>query len=302
MRVSVAVCTWNRSQLLQQSLEQMTHLIIPPGLEWELLIVNNACTDATDHVIGSFLPRLPLRRLIEPSPGLSHARNLAVGEARGDYILWTDDDVLVDENWLAAYVEAFQRWPRAVFFGGPVQPYFAEPPPAWLSSAWRIAADAYALRDLGHESLSFTGGDCIPYGANFAVRTKEQRQYRYDPSLGHRQERKIGGEETQFARELISKGYDGKWVPEAAVRHYISAERMSRRYLRSYYFGHGQSLAWTSARTGPSLPSMLRRFWKALRKEVKYRWHCIMSPPDIWMRHLIAASIAWGRLLSSKGA
>ena len=36
---------------------------------------------------------LPLRLVHEPTPGLSNARNRGIAEARGDLVLWTDDDV-----------------------------------------------------------------------------------------------------------------------------------------------------------------------------------------------------------------
>ena len=41
MQISIAICTWNRCQLLRQALEQMTQLAIPRGVNWELLVVNN---------------------------------------------------------------------------------------------------------------------------------------------------------------------------------------------------------------------------------------------------------------------
>src|SRR5438093_1564287 len=141
MRVTIALCTWNRCTLLRQALEQMTRLVIPPGVSWELLVVNNRCTDDTDQVIAGYSGRLPLRRVYEPQPGLSHARNAAVREARGDYILWTDDDALVEEGWVEAYVEAFRRWPQAAVFGGPVRPWFTQTPPTWVERGWVLIAD-----------------------------------------------------------------------------------------------------------------------------------------------------------------
>src|SRR2546428_5053798 len=135
MLITIAICTWNRCALLHQALEQMTRLQIPPGIEWELLVVNNNCTDATDEVIAAYSTTLPIQRVFEPNPGLSNARNAAVREARGEYILWSDDDVVVDEHWLAAYVRAFHTRSEGVFFGGPVRPWFSVPPPAWLRRA-----------------------------------------------------------------------------------------------------------------------------------------------------------------------
>ena len=61
-----------------------------------------------------------------------NALSRAAAEARGEHILWTDDDVLVGEWWLAKYVAAFRRWPEAGFCGGPIDPWFTGTLPHWL--------------------------------------------------------------------------------------------------------------------------------------------------------------------------
>jgi glucosyl-dolichyl phosphate glucuronosyltransferase len=66
MFVSVAVCTWNRASLLDRTLQQMRRLQIPAGVGWELLVVNNRCTDETDAVLAAHGNVLPIRRLYEP--------------------------------------------------------------------------------------------------------------------------------------------------------------------------------------------------------------------------------------------
>ncbi len=300
MFVTVAICTWNRSALLRQALEQMTKLVIPPGLEWELLVVNNNSTDATDKVIASYAPRLPVRRLFQATPGKSRALNLAVREARGEYILLTDDDALVDENWMAAYVRAIKQWPGAAFFGGPVRPAFAALPPTWLRQAWPLIAGAYAERDLGTQAVPFRGGDHIPYGVNWAVRLKEHRAYLYDPSLGRQPGKRIGGEDDALVGALLADGYEGWWVPEAIVQHYVPVERMKTRYIRSYYMGHGEFVHHKSPPwDGPVLFGRPRWLWKhAVLAEAKYRARRLVSPPEVWIRDLITASRAWGQLLA----
>lgn len=89
MRITVAVCTWNRARLRDQTLAAMRQLQVPAGVEWELLVVNNNCTDATDDVIERHSTHLPIRRLFEVKQGHSHARNRAVAEATGELIVWT---------------------------------------------------------------------------------------------------------------------------------------------------------------------------------------------------------------------
>src|SRR5687767_259622 len=112
VKLTVAICTWNRSELLSKSLQQLTRMQ-QPCAPWEVIVVNNGSTDETELVLDAFVDRLPLRRVFEPAPGQSHARNAAVRQASGDYVIWTDDDVLVDAAWLIAYERAIKRWPEA---------------------------------------------------------------------------------------------------------------------------------------------------------------------------------------------
>jgi len=96
----------------------MTHLERDDSFDWELLVVDNNSTDQTPDVLAEFAGQLPLRALREPKPRKSNATNLVVKEARGEYILWTDDDVLVEPD-LRQYITAFRRYPNAeVFWGG----------------------------------------------------------------------------------------------------------------------------------------------------------------------------------------
>lgn len=296
-RLTVAICTWNRHQLLRQTLEGMTSLLVPPGLEWEVLVINNNSTDATDQVIESFADRLPVRRVFEAQPGLSCARNRAVHEATGEYIIWTDDDVLVAPDWMVEYHRAFERWPSAVVFGGPIQPWFPNAPPSWLAAAWPQVANAYACIDYGRDAVPLTPSR-VPFGASFAIQTARQRTLLYDIGRGVRPGSRVGGEETDVVRRALEAGDAGWWVPTARVRHYIPAERQTIHYLRRWYSGYGEYLGRFDRSTGFvrlfGVPRWVLR--QALFGEMRYcvrRW---TSDSPIWMEDLKAASTAWGQM------
>ena len=95
MRIDVVICTWNRCRLLAQTLGRLQDLEVPHDVDWQVIVIDNNCTDDTGATLHSFAGRLPLRAIFEPRPGQSHARNRAVAEATGDYLIWTDDDVLM---------------------------------------------------------------------------------------------------------------------------------------------------------------------------------------------------------------
>jgi glucosyl-dolichyl phosphate glucuronosyltransferase len=298
MKITVAICTWNRSELLKRTMSQMAEELFPPRVDWELLVVNNNCTDDTESVVESFQGRLPIRQIVEQKQGLSFARNAAVSCASGDYILWTDDDVIVDSGWLAAYESAFARYPEAAFFGGPIQPWFEGMPPRWMATdAWSLISTAFAALDYGTRECKASCSR-LPFGANYAIRLDWQRRHLYDPRFGRRPETTISGEETIVLLGIIKEGGTGWWIPDAQVRHWIPKSRQSLAYLREYYAGYGRTLnRQSSAGAYPLVfgkPRWLLRH--ALESELAYCLHRLYAPPMHWISDLKKASIAWGQL------
>ena len=118
MLLTVAICTLDRAASLRRALGSLADCALPRDAAWELVVVNNGSRDDTSSVIEAFETTLPIRAIFERTRGLSIARNAAVRAARGEYLLWTDDDCVVDRNWLVAYATAIARWPASVRSGG----------------------------------------------------------------------------------------------------------------------------------------------------------------------------------------
>ena len=154
--------------------------------------------------------------------------------ARSDLILWTDDDVLVDPGWLGEYVAAARQWPETAFFGGPIEPWFETPPPAWVAANWPRISHVYAARE-------FTGSDAevssesMPYGANYAVRSELQRRYLYNPELGRIGENLRSGEEFSVIMRMLAEGHRGRIIPTARVRHFIPSQRLTLDYVCRWF-------------------------------------------------------------------
>ncbi len=244
MRFTIAICTWNRADLLDQTLATMAGVRVPSGVEWEVLVVNNNCTDATDEVIEHHvaLGKLPIRRLFEPKQGHSNARNCAIAAARGDLIIWTDDDVRVEAGWLEAYVGAARENPAAGYFGGPVRPWYeSAPDPSILGIIDRLGAPL-AILDLGDQSRPLAAAEA-PLGANMAVRTDLLRGCLFRPDLGRSGNTLISGDEVDVIQRLRAAGVSGIWVPGAALHHYVPSSRITTGYLTNWFRGCGRTYA-----------------------------------------------------------
>lgn len=302
MKVTVAICTHDRAELLGRTLESLTDLDVPDTVDWRVLVVQNACSDRTPEVLNHFADRLPLRRIEEPKPGHSRARNRAIEAAEGDYLVWTDDDVQLHRRWLGAYAQAFHEWPEAAFFGGPVVPKFAGRPPRWLREAFGALESiraAYAARDFGSRSFQIDCRDQLPYGANMALPISVQRRHRYDPALGRRGRDLVGGDELQVLGNLLDEGKKGRWVPRARVAHLIPADRQNLGYIRRYFRDQGRL---TDVRADEEDIARLfgRPRWAfrtLVEEELKYRFRRLTDAPTEWLPHLRKASYALGALM-----
>jgi glycosyltransferase involved in cell wall biosynthesis len=300
MDATIVICTWNRASLLAQTLERMVSLAVPAAVKWEVLVVANNCTDESGKVLSGFAGKLPLRWTNEPRQGQSHARNRGTSEARGKWILWTDDDVLVNTQWLGEMLAAADRHPNAAFLGGPIVPWFESTPPAWIVANWQVVQSAFALRELGDAEFECDARR-LPYGANFAVRTEIQRQFAYDGRLGRVADGQVRGEESQMLQRLLEAGHRGYWIPGARVQHFIPTDRLTLDYVRRFYYGIGQTeeLRRQGRETQPSaLAARLGHWTSAVTAESALRL-CRLAGPlgrSHSIRWLVRASRMWGRL------
>ena len=299
-RVTVALCTWNRAGLLDQTLASLGRLHVPPGVAWEVLVVNNNSPDRdTDAVLDRHAGRLPLRKLFEARPGKSHAANLAAAQATGDLILWTDDDVQADPGWLAAHVAAAGRWPDAAVFGGPVEPWFEEAPPAWVRDALPLFKDVFAF-----SGESFPADErpldapAVPFGANLALRAAVQRQFPYDVRLGPRPGSEVRNEDAELLERLRGAGHRAVWVPAAKVAHHVPARRMTVGYVRDWKRGEGRSeVLWRGVPAGPRWAGVPRWLWRRyLEERARAAWQRLRGRTPAWVRAYMAAQFTRGMI------
>lgn len=252
MLITVAICTWNRSAALDRALASMRALRLPAGARWELIVVNNNCTDDTDAVLARYRRTLPLVRLFESAPGQSACRNTAVRASRGDLIVWTDDDVIVSPDWLAEYARGAAAFPEADFFGGPIQPLFEQAPPESVRSLLKSFGFLWASLDLGPHARRLLPGEYV-YGANMAFRAAAATGVKFDLDRCHVNGQLGGGDDTDIIDRFRSRGHIGMWLPTAALQHVIPPDRMAPEYVTRRMY--------QSARTNPSPVPLGARTW-----------------------------------------
>ena len=231
---SVIVCTYNRADLLGEALRSIVSDTSVAARE--LLVIDNGSTDATAAVVKPFADEAgaAVRYVREPRAGKSNALNRGLREARGRFLLFTDDDVIVDPGWSAALLHPL-RSGQAGVASGRTLPSWPHDPPRWLAGE---QAESLGLRDRGELPKDLAPIDVV--GVNMAIdrRLLAGMEAPFDPALGPSRRLKFDYEEFDLLTRLgtvTSIAY----VPTAVVRHRIDDERMELGWMRRTYFQRG---------------------------------------------------------------
>ncbi len=218
-----------------------------PGFEAECIVVDNRSTDDTSAVVADFAShsRVPTRYVYEGAPGSSCARNRAVEEARGEFILFIDDDALAEPGWAIEMLAEIER--RQLDAGcGMVLPRWCQEPPGWLGPSLYVRLAVHDPARLANASRSECDTLHNYFSANVGFRRRALDRFgKFRVDLGVVGGNPMSGEDTElFARIMAGGGRIG-FVPRARVHHLIPPERMKRSYLRgkSFAFGYGSALA-----------------------------------------------------------
>jgi len=125
MKFTVAIPTYGRDSVLTASIADLLALDPPP---WELLVVDQTHRHdaATEERLSRWHDEGRIRWLRLERPSITGAMNRALLEARGDRILFLDDDIRPDPNLLRSHQRAGERDPEAIVAGRVLQPWHNE--------------------------------------------------------------------------------------------------------------------------------------------------------------------------------
>ena len=263
--ITVIIATYNRGEILRQTLESMTHLN-RSGLTVDFVVVDNNSSDHTKEVIKSFTDKLPIRYLFESHPGKNCALNKALNEVPlGKLVVFTDDDVNPRKDWLKSVVSASQRWPQYSVFGGKQFLIFPDGrTPKWSASK-TTATVILGLHDYGDTERPYPPNDW-PFGANLWVRREVFADgRRFDETFGPRPTNRIMGSETSFLKGLTGDGYGSIYVPSAEVGHRIQPEQLLIFNILKRYYRHGRSIARMRPLCRVALFDKHPNFWHIVR-------------------------------------
>lgn len=270
---TVSLCTHNHADRLARTLAELPSLR-EPDAAWELLIVDNASSDSTPELLARHVWPVSwqVRIVREAKLGIAQARNRAVSEARGEYLIFMDDDETVDPDWLRAFEGVIrQHTPDA--FGGRIRVLFEDPRPPWLADE---LLGFLGQLDWGNEARRLHDQDTPLFTGNFGFRKAICQDIGvFDVALGRRGAANFGGEDVDFYLRLLQAGYKIWWMPDAIIHHRIQAAKLTRGYFLDLHYRQGRT---QGARTRGSqsrlpprylFPQVARAYGRALAKRLR---------------------------------
>jgi glycosyltransferase involved in cell wall biosynthesis len=232
MLISVAICTYQRYKPLATTLVSLEQQAINPT-EREILVIDNSPDpEASRRENDRHKAIQGLRWFHLDRPGVAHARNRAVAEAKADKLAFIDDDVTVTPGWLAAVLDGFERFGAAAHsVGGPVRPHWLAPRPDWLAEGM---LPFLSLIDRGPTARLLSHDEWIPT-ANAAFRLDRLREVGgFCETLGRNGNAVtlLSNEDTELLGRLHAAGGHTAWSPGASVLHRIDASRLDQEWFR----------------------------------------------------------------------
>lgn len=232
--VSIIICCYNSALRLAETLEYITRQNVPPGILWELVIVNNNSSDHTIEIANDFFvlhPEINGSVVNENTPGLSYARQKGFDEARYDYVILCDDDNWLGADYIKLSFEIMESNGSIGCLGGCGKPVFEIDPPAWFNSY----GDYYATGPQNDKSGDITNTRSFIYGAGAVFRRSALILLKQNGFKNLLTDRKgtslVTGGDNELSYALILSGYKIWYDERLQFLHFIEARRLHLPYF-----------------------------------------------------------------------
>ena len=298
IKLSVIIPTHNPNSYRLKRVIEVLQLQTLNSEYWEIIIIDNASpnTEVFSNLDLSWHPSARIVR--EERLGLTRARTAGIQSSQGEYLVFVDDDNVLDSNYLKNVAEIFQQYSDIGVIGGKSLPEFEFEPEPWIKQFWVCLA----LRDLGEQVQLYSYKDTAnldkqhpkfaPIGAGMALR-KSAAQYYLECITGNQERLALdrtgrslqSGGDCDINLTLLEADWKVGYFPQLQLTHLMPASRLTKKYLAKVSYASSRSWVqvldlhgirpWQKIPRWTVLPRKVRAFfrYKPWKDTVSYiRW------------------------------
>jgi len=217
--VCVCICTFKRPTLLRRLLRELDAQDTGGLFTFSIMVVDNDQAEAARGVVEEFSAASVLRLSyqVEPRQNIACARNRAVRHASGDFLAFIDDDEFPIKRWLLTLFEACHKYGVDGVLG-PVRPHFDQPPPPWVVKGRFYERQTYPTGLVIDWRKGRTGNVLLKMHVFAGL------EQPFQPFLRN-------GEDQEFFRVAIGRGYRFVWCNEAVAFEEVPPIRWKRTFM-----------------------------------------------------------------------
>lgn len=210
-RITVVLPTFNRRRRLERVLGGLDRQSVPPEC-FEVVIVDDGSTDDTQEWLSrNSARRYGVSSIRQANAGPATARNTGIEAARGEFLLFLDDDVEPTEQLIAEHLRCHDAESNVVVIGPLASlPHYAQPWVAWEQAKLEAQYAAMLRGDWAPSFRQFWTGNAS------VAKSEVLAAGGFDPSF-------LRGEDVELGRRLHMRGLGFRFNPKARGLHH--AER-----------------------------------------------------------------------------
>lgn len=229
--VSVVICTYNGASLLPETIRHMAKQCVRSEIEWEIIIIDNASTDATSEVVRAEWQKhrrsVPFSIFHQPKQGLTYAREMGFKKSQYEFVLFCDDDNWLNSDYVNLAYDLMLKHSSIGVLGGFGELIFETPPPQWalrlsiFANGPQEKASGKVKRNLVH------GASCVVRKSAFEKIKKKGIKL----MLTDRKGRNLtAGGDFEICYAIALAGYDIWYEEKLRFKHFMPKYRISTDY------------------------------------------------------------------------
>lgn len=224
--ISIIICCYNSGWIIRRTLDALKKQHKRPEVRWEVILVDNCCTDDTVAAVRTEMEgsNVNFRIVEEKKSGLAYARRKGINEVRYSYVIYCDDDNLLCPTYVQTVYDMLSSNPRLGAVGGKgIAEFQVEP-----AQIVKENLENYAVgSQMYHKDWLF--------GAGVGLRTslvKEIYENQHCYLVGRKGNQLLSGDDSELVMSIFNRGFKVHPTDNIYYTHVLKDSRLTEDYFK----------------------------------------------------------------------